>query len=226
MFDKVKFKNDANTFLTNMFDFIKKILGFDNKTPTNEDTTMKYLIAGLGNMGADYDGTRHNIGFEIVDALAYKFEVKFESNTHGNLAQFKHKGKTFILLKPTTYMNLSGKAVRYWLQKEKIPQENLLVILDDLNLDFGKQRLRSKGSDSGHNGLKSIDEMLGNQNYARLRFGIGSNFPKGRQADYVLGKWNKEEGAKLPEFLPTSIDIVLAFATIGIEMTMTQFNKK
>jgi peptidyl-tRNA hydrolase, PTH1 family len=226
MFDKVKFKNDANTFLTNMFDFIKKILGFNNKTPTNEDITMKYLIAGLGNMGADYDGTRHNIGFEVVDALAYKFEVKFESNTHGNLAQFKHKGKTFILLKPTTYMNLSGKAVRYWLQKEKIPQENLLVILDDLNLDFGKQRLRSKGSDSGHNGLKSIDEMLGNQNYARLRFGIGSNFPKGRQADYVLGKWNKEEGAKLPEFLPTSIDIVLSFATIGIEMTMTQFNKK
>lgn len=123
-------------------------------------------------------------------------------------------------------MNLSGKAVRYWLQKEKIEQENLLVILDDLNLDFGKQRLRPKGTDGGHNGLKSIDALLGNQNYARLRFGIGSNFPKGRQADYVLGQWSKEEGAKLPEFLPSSCDIVLSFGTVGLEMTMTQFNKK
>lgn len=207
-----------------MFDFFKKLFGASPKI--EEDTTMKFLIAGLGNMGADYDGTRHNIGFDVVDALARKFDVTFTNDTHGNLAQFKHKGKTFILLKPTTYMNLSGKAVRYWLQKEKIPQENLLVILDDLNLDFGKQRLRPKGNDGGHNGLKSIDGLLGNQDYARLRVGIGSNFPKGRQADYVLGQWTKDEAAKLPEILPVSCDIVLSFGTIGMEMTMNQFNKK
>lgn len=208
-----------------MLDFIKKLFTSDYKKE-EEDYSMKFLIAGLGNMGADYDGTRHNIGFDVVDALARKFDASFSNDTHGNLAQFKHKGKTFILLKPTTYMNLSGKAVRYWLQKEKIPQENLLVILDDLNLDFGKIRLRAKGNDGGHNGLKSIDSLLGNQNYARLRFGIGSNFPKGRQADYVLGQWTKEEGAKLPEFLPLACDAVLSFATIGLEMTMNQFNKK
>jgi PTH1 family peptidyl-tRNA hydrolase len=207
-----------------MFDFIKKLFGKSQEN--EEDTSMKYLIAGLGNMGADYDDTRHNIGFDVVDSLARKFDVTFKNDTHGNLAEFKHKGKTFILLKPSTYMNLSGKAVRYWLQKEKIPQENLLVILDDLNLEFGQQRLRAKGSDGGHNGLKSIDSLLGNPNYARLRFGIGSNFPKGRQADYVLGKWTKEEGAKLPEFLPTACDIVLSFGTIGLAMTMNQFNKK
>jgi peptidyl-tRNA hydrolase, PTH1 family len=208
-----------------MFDFIKKLFSSAAQSSL-EDNTMKFLIAGLGNIGSDYEGTRHNIGFDVVDALARRFDAKFESDTHGLLAQFKHKGKTFILLKPTTYMNLSGKAVRYWLQKEKIQQDNLLVVVDELNLDFGKQRIRPKGSDGGHNGLKSIDELLGNPNYARLRVGIGNNFPKGRQADYVLGEWTKEEAEKIPEILPLSCEIVLSFATIGLEMTMNQYNKK
>ena len=174
---------------------------------------MKYLIAGLGNMGAEYDGTRHNIGFDVADALVKKFEASFSSDTHCNIARIKHKGRTLIVIKPTTYMNLSGKAVRYWLQKEGIPAENLLVVLDDLNLEFGKIRIRPKGSDGGHNGLKNIDEMLGNNNYARLRIGIGSNFSKGRQVDFVLGKWTGEEADKLGEITSKSCEMVLEFCT-------------
>ncbi|MFZ4543291.1 MAG: aminoacyl-tRNA hydrolase [Saprospiraceae bacterium] len=177
---------------------------------------MKYLIAGLGNIGPDYEDTRHNIGFDVVDALAKKIEVNFSSDTHCSIARFKHKGRTFIMIKPTTYMNLSGKAVRYWLQKENIAQENLLVVLDDLNLEFGKIRIRPKGSDGGHNGLKNIDATLGNNNYARLRIGIGSNFSKGRQVDFVLGKWSNEEADKLREILPKSCEMILDFGTIGI----------
>ncbi|MBK7872560.1 MAG: aminoacyl-tRNA hydrolase [Saprospiraceae bacterium] len=187
---------------------------------------MKYLIVGLGNMGADYDHTRHNVGFEVVDALAKEFDVAFKNEQLGDIAEFKHKGRTFILLKPSTYMNRSGKAVRYWLQKAKVPPENLLVILDDLNLPFGKQRLRGKGNDGGHNGLKDIDLILGNSNYARLRIGIGNEFQKGRQVDYVLGEWSKEEAAQLPEVLKYAADTVKSFGTIGLEMTMNQFNKK
>lgn len=187
---------------------------------------MKYLIVGLGNMGADYDHTRHNVGFEVVDALAKEFDVAFKNEQLGDIAEFKHKGRTFILLKPSTYMNRSGKAVRYWLQKAKVPQENLLVILDDLNLSFGKQRLRGKGNDGGHNGLKDIDLILGNSNYARLRIGIGNEFQKGRQVDYVLGEWSKEEAGQLPDVLKYAADTVKSFGTIGLEMTMNQFNKK
>ncbi|MDX1942965.1 MAG: aminoacyl-tRNA hydrolase [Saprospiraceae bacterium] len=187
---------------------------------------MKYLIVGLGNMGADYDHTRHNVGFEVVDALAKEFDTAFKNEQLGDIAEFKHKGRAFILLKPSTYMNRSGKAVRYWLQKAKVPQENLLVILDDLNLPFGKQRLRGKGNDGGHNGLKDIDATLGNNNYARLRLGIGNEFQKGRQVDYVLGEWSKEEAEQLPEVLKYATDTVKSFGTIGLEMTMNQFNKK
>ncbi len=187
---------------------------------------MKYLITGLGNMGAEYDHTRHNIGFEVVDALARAFDVSFRDDYLGDLAELRHKGRTLVLLKPSTYMNRSGKAVRYWLQKLKIPQENLLVILDDLNLPFGKQRLRSKGNHGGHNGLKDIDAMLGNSDYARLRIGIGNDFPKGRQADYVLSPWSEAEASQLPEILQYAADTVKSFATIGVEMTMNQFNKK
>lgn len=187
---------------------------------------MKYLIAGLGNMGAKYDGTRHNIGFDVVDHLAKEFGVSFRNDTLGDIASFRHKGRTFILLKPSTYMNRSGKAVRYWLQKEKIQQSNLLVVMDDLNLPFGKQRLRGKGSDGGHNGLKDIDQTLGGNKYARLRFGIGNDFYPGQQVDYVLGEWSAEQRKELPELIAYAAETVKAFGTIGLSHAMNQYNKK
>ena len=186
---------------------------------------MKYLIAGLGNMGADYDGTRHNIGFDIVDLLAREFDVKFENDSLGDLAEFKHKGRTFILLKPSTFMNRSGKAIRHWLTKKKILPENLLVIVDDMNIDFGKVRLRGKGSDGGHNGLKDIQQMLGTNEYARLRVGIGNNFPRGRQVDFVLGQWTDKEAQDLPNIYKKSTEAVKAFGTIGLSRAMTTVNK-
>jgi len=191
-----------------------------------EPDPMKYLIVGLGNMGAEYDHTRHNVGFEVVDALAKEFEVEFKDDNLGDLAEFRHKGRTFVLLKPSTFMNRSGKAVRYWLQKAKIRQENLLVIVDEVNLDFGAVRLRGKGSAGGHNGLKDIEEKLGNSKYARLRIGIGSDFPKGRQVDYVLGEWSEEQATQLPEIIQHAIEAIKAFATIGLQRTMNEFNKR
>ncbi len=185
---------------------------------------MKYLIVGLGNIGKEYEHTRHNIGFDIVESLADDFDVSFETESLGEVAEFRHKGRTFILLKPSTYMNLSGKSVRYWLQKKKIEQKNLLVIVDDLNLDFGKQRLRGKGSDGGHNGLKNINEVLGTSKYARLRVGIGNSFSKGKQVDYVLGKWEDEEKEQLEEIISQAKEIIKSFATIGLARTMNQFN--
>jgi PTH1 family peptidyl-tRNA hydrolase len=187
---------------------------------------MKYLIAGLGNVGSDYEGTRHNIGFDVVDKMAGDLAAIFKLDTHAFVAEAKHKGRTFILIKPTTYMNLSGKAVRYWLQKHNISKENLLVVLDDLNLPYGKQRLRPNGSDGGHNGLKNIDMLLGDNNYARLRIGIGDEFHKGQQVNYVLGKWSNEELDKMPDILKNATDTVKAFGTIGIQLAMNQFNKK
>jgi PTH1 family peptidyl-tRNA hydrolase len=187
---------------------------------------LKYLIAGLGNIGSEYSNTRHNIGFVVLDALAKASNISFNDSRYGSISEVKYKGRTFILLKPSTYMNLSGKAISYWLQKEKIPFENLLVVLDDIALPLGSLRLRSGGSDGGHNGLKSIDSVLGHQNYARLRFGIGGNFPKGYQVDYVLGEWDVEEKKILPERLKVASDIVLSFGTIGVERTMNFFNKK
>lgn len=187
---------------------------------------MKYLIVGLGNMGPDYDGTRHNIGFEVVDHLARKAEVSFANDQLGDVARFRHRGRTYVLLKPSTYMNRSGKAVRYWLQKEKISKENLLVILDDLNLPFGKQRLRGKGSDGGHNGLKDIDQLNGGNNYARLRIGIGSDFHKGQQVNFVLGEWSEEEQEKLSEIIDYAAETAKSFGAIGLNRTMNEFNKK
>ena len=191
-----------------------------------EPDPMKYLIVGLGNMGADYDNTRHNIGFDVVDQLAKDFEVPFKNDTLGDLAEFKHKGRTFVLLKPSTYMNRSGKAVRYWMQKKKIDKKNILVILDDLNLSFGSLRLRGKGSDGGHNGLKDIDQMTGGNNYARLRFGIGNDFSKGRQVNFVLGEWDAEEKEQLPALIKQCGEAIKSFGTIGLSHTMNQFNKK
>ena len=199
---------------------------FFQKSVNQIPDPMKYLIVGLGNMGAEYDNTRHNIGFEVVDALAREFDVSFKNDTLGDLAEFKFKGRTFILLKPSTYMNRSGKAVRHWMTKHKINKENLLVVMDDLNLPFGKQRIRPKGKDGGHNGLKDIDQMTGGNNYARLRLGIGNDFFKGQQVNFVLGKWSDEEADKLPEILKTASETVKAFATIGMQHTMSQFNRK
>ncbi len=187
---------------------------------------MKYLIAGLGNMAAEYDGTRHNIGFEVVDFLAREAGVKWRGDHHGDLCEIKVKGRTLILLKPSTWMNLSGKAVRYWLQKEKIPTENLMVVVDDLNLPFGKIRIRPNGSDGGHNGLKSVQELLATPNYPRLRFGIGAEFGRGKQVNYVLGKWSADEAAELPNRLKDCAGAIQTFATIGLDRAMNQFNVK
>ena len=187
---------------------------------------MKYLVAGLGNIGAEYADTRHNIGFRVLDALAEASNVSFKADRYGAVATLRHKGRTVILLKPSTYMNLSGKAVRYWLDAEKIPRENLLVISDDIALPFGTLRIRQRGSAGGHNGLKNIAELLGSEDFARMRFGVGGDFPRGHQVDYVLGEWTAEEREALPERLKVFGDAVLSFVTVGIERTMNFFNKK
>lgn len=186
---------------------------------------MKYLIAGLGNPGSEYLLTRHNIGFMVLDRLAASKELFFAPDRYGDIATLSHRGRKLILLKPSTYMNLSGKAVRYWLQQEKIPVENLLVITDDIALPFGKLRLRTKGSHGGHNGLRNIEELLQTSQYARLRMGIGNDFPKGQQADYVLSPFTEEEQKQLPAVLDKAAQAVLSFATIGATQTMNQFNR-
>lgn len=185
---------------------------------------MNFLIAGLGNIGAEYADTRHNIGFKVLDAFAKASDTSFISGRYGSTAEISVRGHKLILLKPSTFMNLSGKAVNYWLQAEKIKQENLLVILDDLALPFGAQRMRKQGSDGGHNGLKSITECLGNTSYARLRIGIGDAFSKGRQVDYVLGKWKAEEEKELPFITDKAIEAVKAFVTLGPDRAMNVAN--
>ncbi|MEG2613623.1 MAG: aminoacyl-tRNA hydrolase [Alistipes sp.] len=187
---------------------------------------MKYLIVGLGNIGDEYADTRHNAGFEVLDALAKASNIAFTAGRYGSVAELKHKGRTLVLLKPSTFMNLSGKAVRYWLDAEKITPENLLVVVDDIALPFGTLRMRPKGSAGGHNGLKNITELLGHENYARMRFGIGGDFARGQQVDYVLGTWSEEERKQLAERLKIFGDAILSFTTAGTELTMTTFNKK
>lgn len=187
---------------------------------------MKYLIAGLGNIGAEYENTRHNIGFNIIDELAKINSVSFESGKHAYHCTIKHKGRSLVLIKPTTFMNLSGKAVNHWLQAEKIPVNKLLVLTDDLALPFGTIRIKGKGGDGGHNGLKDIQNILGNNHYVRLRFGIGSEFSRGQQVDYVLGKWSEHEQAQLGERIEKAIEAILAFTTIGLERTMNFYNNK
>lgn len=185
---------------------------------------MKYLIVGLGNIGPEYEDTRHNIGFSVLDAFAKASNAIFEDIRYGAVCEVKLKGRTLVLLKPNTYMNLSGKAVSYWMQKEKVALEDVLVVVDDLALPFGTIRLRGQGSDGGHNGLKSINELLGTSGYARLRFGIGSEFSRGKQVDYVLGKWQGEEAEKLPAFFAHCREIMNSFVLVGIAKTMTAFN--
>jgi len=187
---------------------------------------MKYLIVGLGNIGDEYQNTRHNIGFTVLDAFAKASNVFFTENRYGSTCEVKLKGRTLTLLKPSTYMNLSGNALRYWMQKEKIEIGNVLVIVDDIALPFGTLRLKPQGSDAGHNGLKNIREILGHDNYARLRFGIGNDFSKGHQVEYVLGKWTEVQAEKLPERAEKCIEIIKSFCLAGMQLTMTQFNGK
>jgi PTH1 family peptidyl-tRNA hydrolase len=205
-------------FLLNLFKQSKA------STITEEHPMKKFLIVGLGNIGDDYANTRHNIGFQIIDFLAKEERLTFETQKLGDLAIYKLKGRQFLLLKPSTYMNLSGKALAYWMTKENIPHENLLVITDDLNLPFGTIRLKTKGSDGGHNGLKDIQDKLQTTNYNRFRFGISDTFSKGRQVDYVLGEWSEDENQKLSERLQKSIELIKSFGTAGINITMNTFN--
>ena len=187
---------------------------------------MKYLTVGLGNIGPQSQDTRHNIGFTILDALARASNVFFEDKRYGFVTQVKLKGRTLVLLKPSTFMNLSGHALRYWMQKEKIEIENVLILVDDIALPFGTLRLKPQGSDAGHNGLKNIQDILGHNTYARLRFGIGNNFPKGYQVEYVLGRWDEEEQKLLPERVDKAIEMIKSFCLAGMQLTMTQFNNK
>jgi PTH1 family peptidyl-tRNA hydrolase len=187
---------------------------------------MKYLIVGLGNPGKEYEHTRHNIGFDILDNLANELNGSFKNDRLAEKCEVKYKGRLLLLIKPTTFMNLSGKAVNYWLTSAKIEIQNLLVLVDDLALPFGTLRLRPSGSDAGHNGLKHIQQTLGHVNYARLRFGIGNNYPKGYQADYVLSPFTKEEQLLLPERIKLACDVIKSFATIGIQNTMNIYNNK
>ena len=187
---------------------------------------MKYLVFGLGNIGSEYAETRHNIGFKILDELASSSVIFFTPDKLASKAVLKHKGRQIILLKPSTFMNLSGKAVNYWMQKEKVPLERVLILTDDIALPYGKIRIRGKGSDGGHNGLKSINQIIGNSVYARLRFGVGSEFNPGSQVNYVLGEWSEEENKQLPERLKLCADAVKTFSTIGLGQAMNQFNNK
>lgn len=205
-----------------MFSWLKNI--FSPEVIEIEDP-MKYLVVGLGNMHPDYDGTRHNVGFEVLDLLAEQFEVNFNNDQLGDIAEAKYKGRTIIMLKPSTYMNRSGKAVRFWMQKHKIQLENLLVIVDDKNIPFEKIRLKMKGSDGGHNGLKDIQAQLATVDYSRLRFGIGSDFKTGRQVDFVLGKWDKKELDELNYLLKRSTDAIKSFVAIGPKLTMDEYNR-
>ena len=207
-----------------MLRWLQSIFKSKNEILNEPDVMKKFLVVGLGNIGDKYENTRHNIGFKIIDALAESEKFVFEDAKLGAISTFKHKGKSVLCLKPSTYMNLSGKAVKYWMDKEKIPLENILIITDDINLPFGTIRVKTKGSDGGHNGLKDTQNMLQTTKYNRFRFGVGADFGKGRQVDYVLGEWNEQENKDLPERLDKSCDVIRSFVFAGIKNTMNQFN--
>ena len=208
-----------------MLNWIKSFFTKES-TEINKEPMKKYLIVGLGNIGAEYSNTRHNIGFKVLDFFAQKESVSFETAKLGDVAQYRLKGRVFFLLKPNTYMNLSGKAVRYWMEKENISKENILIITDDLNLSFGTIRIKAKGSDGGHNGLKNIQLLLNSTEYPRFRFGISDEFKKGQQVNYVLGEWNEDEKQKLAERLELSTEIIKSFAHNGLSETMNKHNVK
>ncbi len=207
-----------------LFALLQKL--FSQNIETVQPEMKKYLIVGLGNIGEKYTNTRHNIGFKIADALAQKYEAIFQTQKLGDVARFSVKGRTFVVLKPSTFMNLSGKAVRYWMETENISIENILVVGDDLSIPFGALRIKGKGSAGGHNGFQDIQDVLQTTEYARMRFGIGSDFPKGRQVDYVLGEWTTEETEKLPERILIAIDACISFGLAGLAHTMNGFNGK
>jgi PTH1 family peptidyl-tRNA hydrolase len=187
---------------------------------------MKYLIVGLGNIGAEYRDTRHNIGFKVLDAFAEASNIVFSTQRYGDVAQVRVKNKILVLLKPSTYMNLSGEAVRYWMNKENIPLENVLIIVDDIALPFGAIRIKGKGSDGGHNGLKNIAALLGTQNYARIRFGVGNEFVRGAQIDYVLGNFTEEQSRELPDRMKVACDAIKAFCMSGLAFAVNNFSNK
>jgi PTH1 family peptidyl-tRNA hydrolase len=209
-----------------------KILGVKTKiqsiekTAANSPKMKKFLIVGLGNIGSEYVNTRHNIGFKVLDYFANQESISFQTQKLGDVAEYKIKGRTAILLKPNTFMNLSGKAVKYWMEKENIEKENLLIITDDLNLSFGSIRIKTKGSDGGHNGLKNIQLLLNSAEYPRFRFGISDAFKKGKQVDYVLGEWSTEEKEALKERLSISSEIIKSFVLAGLNTTMNAYNGK
>ena len=207
-----------------MMSFFKFFTKKESKA--NLNSMKKFLIVGLGNIGEKYANTRHNIGFQILDALAKDQDVRFETEKLGDITRFRYKGKSFILLKPSTFMNLSGKAVKYWMTKEKIQLDNICIVTDDKNIDFGAVRIKTKGSAGGHNGLKDIQEKLQTQQYTRFRFGIGGNYSKGQQIDFVLGAWSKDEQSQLIERIPVATKAIISFATDGINNTMNMFNGK
>ncbi len=207
-----------------MKSFFEFIFGKEKRLLEETDSMKKYLLIGLGNIGDEYKDTRHNVGFQVLNKLSEKEKFSFETRKLGDVGSFKIKGRSVLCLKPSTYMNLSGKSVKYWMEKEKIPLENILVITDDLNLPFGTLRLKTKGSDGGHNGLKDIQNSLQTTNYNRLRIGVGSEFSKGRQIDYVLGKWNDEENRALPERLVRAGELITSFILAGVKITMNEFN--
>lgn len=219
-----------------MFDFLKRLFATSNgngkkgkqeQSETEKDhQQMNFLIVGLGNIGSEYAQTRHNIGFRVLDALAKASNLVFEDKRYGAVTTLKVKNQTLTLLKPSTYMNLSGNAVRYWMNEKKIPLENILVVVDDLSLPFGQLRMRPGGSEAGHNGLKHISSVLGTQQYARLRFGIGNDFPRGGQVDFVLGEFTDEDLKTMDERLELAGEMVKSFALSGIQFTMNHFNKK
>ncbi|WP_405410951.1 aminoacyl-tRNA hydrolase [Maribacter sp. Asnod1-A12] len=207
-----------------MFKFLKPLFTKQNIIIEEKDPMKKFLIVGLGNIGEEYVETRHNIGFKVLDEVAKVNDFTFETAKLGDIGSYKIKGRTIICLKPSTYMNRSGKALKYWMDKEKIPQSNVLVITDDINLPFGTIRIKTKGSNGGHNGLKDIELFLQTILYNRYRFGVGADFGKGRQVEYVLGQWNDEEKALMPERLKKSTEIINSFVLAGIARTMNQFN--
>lgn len=207
-----------------MLTFLKSLFTKKSTITTAEDPMKKFLIVGLGNIGDEYAETRHNIGFKILDALAEAQGFTFETAKLGDLGSFKIKGRTVICLKPSTYMNRSGKALKYWMDKENIPLSNLLVITDDINLPFGTLRIKTKGSDGGHNGLKDIQQFLQTISYNRFRFGVGADFGKGRQVEYVLGEWNETEKETMTERLKRSTEVISSFVLAGVARTMNQYN--
>lgn len=204
--------------------FFEFLFGKEKRLLEETDSMKKYLLIGLGNIGDEYADTRHNVGFQVLNKLSEKQKFSFETRKLGDLGSFKIKGRSILCLKPSTYMNLCGKSVKYWMEKEKIPIENILVITDDINLPFGTLRLKIKGSDGGHNGLKDIQNSLQTVNYNRLRIGVGSEFNKGRQVDYVLGKWNDEEKRALPERLERANELISSFVLAGVKITMNEYN--